>query len=204
MSKASYGVRNLLRGFAVQAVPHTVMSSSTICGYPSWRSNRRQAARSECLLGFQCSALAALARNARLPRNARLAMLGSQRSARNVIPNAQLAMLSSHVTVPGPTEARIALPRLEVLGSKRSGSQRSARVALLRLKVSGSRIVIYLNLFASSVIMSRVRGNPSSRASDRLLCENRGSKISHVRTGSWVARLATSDLSKTAIKTHLI
>ena len=39
-------------------------------------------------------------------------------------------------------------------------------------------------LFASSVIMSRVRGNPSSRASDRLLCENRGSKISHVRTGS--------------------
>ena len=115
------------------------MSSSTICGYPSWRSNRRQAARSECLLGFQCSALAALARNARLPKNARLAMLGSQRSARNVIPNAQLAMLSSHVTVPGPTEARIALPRLEVLGSKRSGSQRSARVALLRLKVSGSR-----------------------------------------------------------------
>ena len=92
-------------------------------------------------------------------------MLGSQRSARNVIPYAQLAMLSSHVTVPGPTEARIALPRLEVLGSKRSGSQRSARVALLRLKVSGSRIVIYLNLFASSVIMSRVRGNPSSRAS---------------------------------------
>ena len=50
--------------------------------------------------------------------------------------------------------------------------------------------------------MSRVRGNPSSRASDRLLCENRGSKISHVRTGSWVARLATSDLSKTAIKTR--
>ena len=35
-----------------------------------------------------------------------------------------------------------------------------------------------------------------------MLCENRGSKISHVRTGSWVARLATSDLSKTAIKTH--
>ena len=139
------------------------MSSSTICGYPSWRSNRRQAARSECLLGFQCSALAALARNARLPKNARLAMLGLQRSARNVIPYAQLAMLSSHVTVPGPTEARIALPRLEVLGSKRSGSQRSARVALLRLKVSGSRIVIYL--FASSVIMSRVRGNLSSRAS---------------------------------------
>merc|ERR1712046_497137 len=117
----------------------TVMSSSTICGYPSWRSNRRQAARSECLLGFQCWVLAALARNARLPKNARLAMLGSQRSARNVIPYAQLAMLSSHVTVPGPTEARIALPRLEVLGSKRSGSQRSARVALLRLKVSGSR-----------------------------------------------------------------
>ena len=172
------------------------MSSSTICGYPSWRSNRRQAARSECLLGFQCSALAALARNARLPKNARLAMLGSQRSARNVIPNAQLAMLSSHVTVPGPTEARIALPRLEVLGSKRSGSQRSARVALLRLKVSGSQ--------CQCDIMSRVRGNPSSRASDRLLCENRGSKISHVRTGSWVARLATSDLSKTAIKTHLI
>ena len=104
---------------------------------------------SQRMLDSQCSA-----------RNAQLAMC-------NVIPNAQLAMLSSPVTVPGPTEARIALPRLEVLGSKRSGSQRSARVALLRLKVSGSQ--------CQCDLMSRVRGNPSSRASDRLLCENRGS-----------------------------
>ena len=142
---------------AAHKVYRTVMSSSTICGYPSWRSNRRQAARSECLLGFQCSALAALARNARLPKNARLAMLGSQRSARNVIPNAQLAMLSSHVTVPGPTEARIALPRLEVLGSKRSGSQRSARVALLRLKVSGSQCQCDHVSRAWEPVLARVR-----------------------------------------------
>ena len=103
----------------------------------------------------------------------------------------------------GPTEAR---------SPDRTSATRSARVEAVGLAAICSCCSASLEsvglanryLFASSVIMSRVRGNPSSRASDRLLCENRGSKISHVRTGSWVARLATSDLSKTAIKTHLI
>ena len=87
---------------STQAVPHGDEQLDDLW-VPSWRSNRRRAARSECLLGFhavfgsrcvglQCST-----------PNARLQMLGSgsqRRLARNVIPNARLAILSSHVAVP--------------------------------------------------------------------------------------------------------
>ena len=127
-------------------------------------------------------------------------MLDSQCSARNAQLAMSYPMLSSQCSARTSRFPARLRPGSHFRDSKCSGRSGRARSDLLVLLCFARKC----RARNASVIMSRVRGNPSSRASDRLLCEYRGSKISHVRTGSWVARLATSDLSKTAIKTHLI